>query len=155
MKFHYVFPVIISSMICLSILGGLLLKSIGIQLVYSSEIYLVMCIINALHFLEEDYTKVWNIIPKKMIGDMSPSQVKKAFITLSHVIIITGFLFYFPIAAGEPWAWIFGIFIALVIDIGNGIVHLSIWLKTRKNTGAITGIFQLLAGIALLLTVRL
>ncbi|MHA2297904.1 MAG: hypothetical protein ACXAEU_06490 [Candidatus Hodarchaeales archaeon] len=143
----------------MSILGGLLLKSIGIQLYYSPEIYLIICIINALHFLEEDYTKVWKVIgdhiPKNLIGDMSTSRVKQVFVTLSHIIIIVSFLFYFPIVTGESWAWIFGLFVALIIDIGNGIVHLAIWLKKRKNTGAITGIFQLLAGIALILTVRL
>jgi hypothetical protein len=66
-------------------------------------------------------------------------------VTFSHSIVLVSFLFYFPIANGDPWALLFGLGVSFN-GILNGLIHLGILIKFRRNTGVVSGLFQLLFG---------
>ena len=61
------------------------------------------------------------------------------------------FLFYFPIANGDPWALLFGLGVSLN-GILNGVVHLGILAKFKRNTGVVSGLLQLLFGSMVLVS---
>jgi hypothetical protein len=105
----------------------------------------LLCIAQAGHFLEENYTKAWEM--EAQIRRRSDVSSGRDFLVLfSHVLVLLSFLFYFPIAAGASWALIYGIGVALN-GIMNGIAHTAILVKLRKNTGFVSGLFLLSIGI--------
>ncbi|MBD3407522.1 MAG: HXXEE domain-containing protein [Candidatus Lokiarchaeota archaeon] len=132
----------------LSVVAGLLFPTIISLLEYSSFLYLLVCFGTAAHFLEEDFTKAWEV--ESEIRETS-LYGKPFFVMFSHTIVLLSFLFYFPIAAGVPWAMIYGLGVTLN-GIGNGIVHLGILVRYRKNTGVFSGIFLLIVGLLLLVS---
>ncbi|MHA2313157.1 MAG: hypothetical protein ACXADF_16840, partial [Candidatus Thorarchaeota archaeon] len=89
-----------------SILVGVIFPSVVTVLSYSSTMFLFLCFANAAHFLEETYTKAWVIegqLRKNPDGTPKESLYDKAFfVTFSHSIVLVSFLFYFPIANGDP-----------------------------------------------------
>lgn len=134
-----------------SILIGLLFPIAVSALAYSSTAYLFLCFATAGHFLEEWYTKAWEI--EAEIRKTTDERSGKPFlVAFSHVLVLLSFLFYFPIAVGAPWAVIYGLGVA-TNGILNGVVHLGILAKTRKNTGVISGLFLLLFGLIIWISI--
>ena len=135
---------------------GILFPTIVAGFVYSPTVYLLLCFTMAGHFLEEVYTKAWEIEAKIRSNPdgtpKSPSHGRPFLVLFSHVLVLTSFLFYFPIAAGAAWALIYGIGIALN-GILNGVAHTVILVKFRKNTGFISGLFLLVLGILLVASI--
>ncbi|MHA2063787.1 MAG: HXXEE domain-containing protein [Candidatus Thorarchaeota archaeon] len=133
----------------ISILAGLLFPVSVSALSYSPTLFLLVCFANAVHFLEENYTKAWEIegqLRKNPDGTPKESLYDKAFfVAFSHSIVLMSFLFYFPIANGDPWAFLFGLGISLN-GILNGMIHLGILAMFRRNTGVVSGLLQLLFG---------
>jgi hypothetical protein len=119
-------------------------------------IYLLVCISQAGHFLEENFTKAWVIeaqIRKNPDGTpKEPTSSRDFLVAFSHVLVLLSFLFYFPIAAQAPWAIIYGLGISLN-GIANGLIHTGILIKFRKNTGFVSGLFLLIFGIMLWLSI--
>jgi hypothetical protein len=138
-----------------SILAGLLFPGAISVLNYSSTMFLLVCFANAAHFLEEHYTKAWEIegqLRKNPDGTPKESLYDRAFfVAFSHSIVLMSFLFYFPIANGDPWALLFGLGVSLN-GILNGVVHLGILAKFRRNTGVVSGLLQLLFGSMVLVS---
>ncbi|MFX1264824.1 MAG: HXXEE domain-containing protein [Promethearchaeota archaeon] len=138
-----------------SVLAGLLFPSEVSVLSYSSTMFLMVCIANAAHFLEEYYTRAWEIeghLRKSPDGTPKESLYDRAFfVAFSHSIVLMSFLFYFPIANGDPWALLFGLGVS-VNGILNGVVHLGILARFRRNTGVVSGLFQLLFGSLILVS---
>lgn len=128
-----------------SIIVGLLFPTEVSTLVYSPIAYLLLCFATAGHFLEEWYTKAWEIEAEIRKTDDERSG-KPFLVAFSHVLILLSFVFYFPIASGAPWALIYGLGVS-ANGILNGFAHLGILVKTRKNTGVISGLFLLLFGL--------
>jgi hypothetical protein len=132
-----------------SLLAGLLFPSAMSVLSYSSTMFLMVCFANAAHFLEETYTKAWEIegqLRKNPDGTpKEPLYDKAFFVAFSHSIVLLSFLFYFPIANGDLWALLFGLG-ASFNGILNGLVHLGALVKFRRNTGVVSGLLQLLFG---------
>ncbi len=139
----------------ISILAGLLFPGSVSVLSYSPTLFLMVCFANAAHFLEENYTKAWEIegqLRKNPDGTpKEPLYDKGFFVTFSHAIVLMSFLFYLPIANGDPWALLFGLGVSLN-GILNGVVHLGILIKFRRNTGVVSGMFQLLFGLLVLVS---
>lgn len=158
-KIHYRYPVsmkvfkpLVGFLVLLtiiSILAGLLFPVPVSALSYSPTLFLLVCFANAAHFLEETYTKAWEVegqIRRNPDGTPKESLYDKAFfVAFSHSIVLLSFLFYFPIANGDPWALLFGLGISLN-GILNGVIHLGILARFRRNTGIVSGLFQLLFG---------
>ncbi|MHA2214208.1 MAG: hypothetical protein ACW992_13700 [Candidatus Thorarchaeota archaeon] len=120
-------------LVSLSIAIGLLAPGLVASLTYSPTLYLILCVAQAGHLLEENYTKAWEMeaqIRKNSDGVSG----RDFFVMFSHVLVLLSFLFYFPIAAGASWALVFGIGVSLN-GILNGVVHTAILAKLRKNTG--------------------
>ncbi|MFW9863592.1 MAG: hypothetical protein ACFFEX_17070 [Candidatus Thorarchaeota archaeon] len=132
-----------------SIIAGLLFPDVVSVLSYSSTMFLMVCFANAAHFLEETYTKAWEVEGQlRMNPDGTPKESlydKAFFVTFSHSIVLLSFLFYFPIANGDSWALLFGLGVSFN-GILNGAVHLGILAKFRRNTGVVSGLFQLIFG---------
>ncbi|MFW9846704.1 MAG: HXXEE domain-containing protein [Candidatus Thorarchaeota archaeon] len=132
-----------------SIVAGMLFPGPISTLSYSPTLFLLVCFANALHFLEEDFTKAWEVegqLRKNSDGTPKESLYDKAFfVAFSHSIILLSFLFYFPIANGDPWAWLFGLGVSFN-GILNGLIHLGIFAKFRRNTGVVSGLLQLIFG---------
>ena len=139
-----------------SIVVGYLFPSQILMWVYSPTLYLLVCIVQAGHFLEENYTKAWEVeaqIRKNPDGTpKEPTSGRDFLVAFSHVLVLLSFLFYFPIATQTPWALIYGLGISLN-GIANGVVHTAILIKFKKNTGFISGLFLLLFGILLWVSV--
>ena len=139
-----------------SIVVGYLFPSQILMWVYSPTLYLLVCIAQAGHFLEENYTKAWEVeaqIRKNPDGTpKEPTSGRDFLVAFSHVLVLLSFLFYFPIATQTPWALIYGLGISLN-GIANGVVHTAILIKFKKNTGFISGLFLLLFGILLWVSV--
>ncbi|MFW9802115.1 MAG: hypothetical protein ACFFFC_05660, partial [Candidatus Thorarchaeota archaeon] len=112
-----------------SIIAGLLFPDVVSVLSYSSTMFLMVCFANVAHFLEETYTKAWEVegqLRKNPDGTPKESLYDKAFfVAFSHSIVLLSFLFYFPIANGDPWALLFGLGVSFN-GILNGAVHLGI-----------------------------
>ena len=106
-------------------------------------------------FLEEYYTKAWEIesqLRKNPDGTpKDPLYDRAFFVAFSHSIVLMSFLFYFPIANGDPWALLFGLGVSLN-GILNGVVHLGILAKFKRNTGVVSGLLQLLFGSMVLVS---
>ena len=139
-----------------SFLVGVLFPSQILSLVYSPTLYLLVCFAQAGHFLEENYTKAWKIeveLRKNPNGTPKESLSGRDFlIAFSHVLVLLSFLFYFPIAAQAPWALLYGLGISLN-GMVNGVVHTAILIKFRKNSGFVSGLFLLVFGILLWLSI--
>ena len=131
-------------LIVISIVVGFTFEAVIIQFSYSSILYLLLCFGMAGHFLEEYYTKAWKV----ELGTRVPPHDRAFFVAFSHSIVLVSFLFYFPIAAGQSWAFIYGLGIA-ANGILNGVVHSAIGIKLRKNTGIISGFFLLVIGLGI------
>lgn len=143
-------------LVIVSFLAGFVFDSLGIVISYSSTYYLLVCFATAGHFLEEFYTKAWEIEGKLRAnpdGTPKPPLYDIAFFkTFSHSIVLLSFLFYFPITAGFSWSLVYGLGIVLN-GILNGVVHFGILVKFRKNTGCISGTFLLIFGILTILSI--
>jgi hypothetical protein len=139
-----------------SIIVGFLFPSQVLTFVYSPTIYLLVCIAQAGHFLEENYTKAWEVeaqLRKNPDGTpKEPISGRDFLVAFSHVLVLLSFLFYFPITAQAPWALVYGLGVSLN-GIANGIVHTGILIKFRKNTGFVSGLFLLIFGILLWLSI--
>jgi len=133
----------------ISLLVGLFFPSEISALSYSSTMFLMVCFANAAHFLEETYTKAWEVegqLRQNPDGTPKESLYDKAFfVAFSHSIVLLSFLFYFPIANGDSWALLFGLGVSFN-GILNGAVHLGILAKFRRNTGVVSGLLQLVFG---------
>lgn len=140
-------------LVIISITLGLLIPNIISQFSYSSIFYLGVCFGTAAHFLEEYYTKAWLIeseLRKNPDGTpKAPLYDRAFFVAFSHAIVLLSFIFYFPIAAGYEFAFIFGLGITLN-GILNGVIHTVILIKFRRNTGFISGIALLIFGFMVL-----
>ncbi|MFX1559238.1 MAG: HXXEE domain-containing protein [Promethearchaeota archaeon] len=139
-----------------SIVVGYLFPSQILTWVYSPTLYLLVCIAQAGHFLEENYTKAWEVeaqLRKNPNGTPKESMSGRDFlVAFSHVLVLLSFLFYFPIAVQAPWGVLYGLGISLN-GILNGVVHTGILFKFRKNTGFVSGLFLLIFGILLWLSI--
>ena len=142
----------------LSIGAGLVVPATVAALTYSSGLYLILCFAMAGHFLEERYTKAWEIEAEiRASVEGTPEQMKEKrnfLVAFSHVFVLLSFLFYFPIASGAPWAMIYGIGTALN-GILNGVAHTAILVKFKKNTGVVSGLFLLVTGLLLLISISI
>ncbi|MFW9792707.1 MAG: HXXEE domain-containing protein [Candidatus Thorarchaeota archaeon] len=143
-------------LIAISLVVGLLLPTQVATFVYSPTMYLLICFAQAGHFLEENYTKAWEVEAQlRRNADGTPKELvsSRDFLVLfSHVLVLLSFLFYFPIATQTPWALIYGLGISLN-GIANGVVHTAILIKFKKNTGFISGLILLAFGILLWVSV--
>jgi hypothetical protein len=135
-----------------SIVVGFVFPSQVVTLAYSPTIYLLICSAQAAHFIEENYTKAWEVeaqLRKNPDGTPKESMSSRDFlVAFSHVLVLLSFLFYFPIAVQAPWAIIYGLGIS-VNGMANGVIHTGILVKFRKNTGFVSGLLLLLFGILL------
>ena len=145
MKIFRPLIVFLAALVSLSITMGILYPSLGSILSYSSTAYLLVCFGTAAHFLEEWYMKAWEVEAEIRKSDDERSG-KPFLVAFSHVLVLLSFLFYFPIAAGLPWALIYGLGVSFN-GILNGVVHLAILVKIRRNTGVVSGIFLLITGM--------
>lgn len=158
MKVAHPLVAFLIALTALSIGAGIAVPTAVATLTYSSGLYLILCFAMAGHFLEERYTKAWEIeaeIRTKIEG--TPEQMRESrnfLVAFSHVFVLLSFLFYFPIASGEPWAMIYGIGVALN-GILNGIAHTAILVKFKKNTGVVSGLFLLITGLLLLISISI
>ncbi|MFX1537576.1 MAG: hypothetical protein ACFFDI_25520 [Promethearchaeota archaeon] len=137
-------------LILVSVVMGLLFEVWGVNILYSSTLYLLLCVATAGHFIEETYTQAWKIeaqLRKDQDGNPKPPIMDRAFFVLfSHSLVIISFLFYFPIAIETFWALVYGLGVA-ILGMGNGIAHFAILIKFKVNTGCISGFFQFLFGL--------
>ena len=142
----------------LSIGVGLIFPTALATLTYSSGLYLILCFAMAGHFLEERYTRAWEIEAEVRASvEGTPEQMKEKrnfLVAFSHVFVLLSFLFYLPIASGEPWAMIYGIGVALN-GILNGIAHTVILVKFKRNTGVVSGLLLLVTGLLLLISISI
>jgi hypothetical protein len=133
-----------------SFILGYILELLAISITYSSLFYLLLCIANAGHFIEENSKKIWilesEVKNRNTKEKIEPTMDRNFFVLFSHVLVIVSFLYYIPISFNIFWAMIFGLTLSLM-EIGNGIVHFIILAKYKLNTGCISGTFQLLFGI--------
>ena len=136
----------------ISIIVGIIFPVEVVNLAYSPTIYLLICVAQAAHFIEENYTKAWEVeaqIRKNPDGTPKEAGSGRDFlVAFSHVLVLLSFLFYFPIAVQAPWAIIYGLGIS-----ANGVSHTVILAKFRKNTGFVSGLFLLVLGILLWLSI--
>lgn len=148
--------IILTLLILISIAAGILFPAYVIVLTYSPMIYLLICFAQAAHFLEENYTKAWEVESQlRTHGDGTPKEplIGRNFLVLfSHVLVLLSFVLYFPIAAHAPWALIYGLGISLN-GIVNGVAHTVILIKFRRNTGLVTGLVLLVLGTLLWVSV--
>ncbi|MHA2373747.1 MAG: HXXEE domain-containing protein [Candidatus Thorarchaeota archaeon] len=135
-------------LIVISFIVGYTLEAVIVQFNYSSTLYLLLCFGMAGHFLEEYYTKAWTI----ELGTRAPPHDRAFFVAFSHSIVLISFLFYFPIAAGQAWAFVYGLGVSLN-GILNGVAHSAIAIKFRKNSGFVSGIFLLVIGIGIFVSI--
>jgi hypothetical protein len=156
-----VFKPIIAFLVVLtlvSIVAGTVFPVEVVNLAYSPTIYLLICVAQAAHFIEENYTKAWEVEAQiRKNPDGTPKQAvsgRDFLVAFSHVLVLLSFLFYFPIAVQAPWAIIYGLGIS-INGIVNGVVHTAILVKFRKNTGFVSGLFLLVFGILLWLSIFL
>ena len=158
MKVAHPLVVFLVTLTLLSIGLGFVFPTEVATLTFSSGLYLMLCFAMAGHFLEERYTKAWEIeaeIRDSVEGTPEQLKEKRDFlVAFSHVFVLLSFLFYFPIASGEPWAMIYGIGAALN-GILNGIAHTAILVKFKKNTGVVSGLFLLVTGLLLLISISI
>ncbi|MFW9805483.1 MAG: HXXEE domain-containing protein [Candidatus Thorarchaeota archaeon] len=140
----------------LSVIVGFAFPVQVLTLTYSPIVYLLFCFAQAAHFIEENYTKAWEVeaqIRKNPDGTPKESASGRDFlVAFSHVLVLLSFLFYFPIAAQAPWAIVYGLGIA-VNGMANGVIHTVILAKFRKNTGFVSGLFLLIFGILLWISI--
>jgi hypothetical protein len=143
-------------LIVISIIVGLLFPIQVMAFVYSPIIYLLFCFAQAGHFLEENYTKAWEVEAQLRKHDdgtpKEPTSGRDFLVLFSHVLVLLSFLFYFPISTQTPWALIYGLGIS-INGIANGVAHTAILVKFRKNTGFVSGLFLLVLGILLWVSV--
>jgi uncharacterized membrane protein len=139
-----------------SIIVGFVFPSQVVTLAYSPTIYLLFCAAQAAHFIEENYTKAWEVeaqLRKNPDGTPKESLSGRDFlVAFSHVLVLLSFLFYFPISIQAPWAILYGLGIS-INGILNGVVHTGILIKFRKNTGFVSGLLLLTFGILLWLSI--
>lgn len=139
-----------------SIIVGFVFPGQVVTFAYSPTIYLLFCVAQAAHLLEENYTKAWKLeaqLRKSPDGTpKEPISGRDFLVAFSHVLVLLSFLFYFPITVQAPWAILYGLGISLN-GILNGIVHTGILVKFRKNTGFVSGLFLLSFGILLWLSI--
>ncbi|MFW9786796.1 MAG: HXXEE domain-containing protein [Candidatus Thorarchaeota archaeon] len=135
-----------------SIVVGYLFPSQILTWAYSPTLYLSVCIGQAVHFLEENFTKAWEVEAQlRKNPDGTPKEPRSGrdfLVAFSHVLVLLSFLLYFPVAAQAPWAILYGLGISLN-GILNGLVHTAILIRFRKNTGFVSGLFLLASGILL------
>ena len=140
----------------LSIIAGIAFPVQVLTLAYSPTIYLLICVAQAAHFIEENYTKAWEVEAQlRKNPDGSPKEPESGrdfLVAFSHVLVLLSFLFYFPIVAQAPWAIIYGLGIS-VNGMLNGVVHTVILAKFRKNTGFVSGLFLFVFGALLWLSI--
>lgn len=135
-----------------SFLLGSIFELIDITIRYFPVFYLLLCIANAVHFIEENSKKIWILESKVKNQNKSPENKveptmdRNFFILFSHSLVIIGFLYYIPISYNLFWAMIFGLTLSLM-EIGNGFAHFAIFAKYKINTGCISGSFQILFGV--------
>jgi hypothetical protein len=144
-------------LIIISIAVGLLYPIQVVAFAYSPLVYLLFCCAQAGHLLEENYTKAWEVEAQlRTHKDGTPKETisggRDFLILFSHVLVLLSFLFYFPISTQMPWALIYGLGISLN-GIANGVAHTVILIKFRKNTGFVSGLFLLVLGILLWISV--
>ncbi|MFW9808077.1 MAG: HXXEE domain-containing protein [Candidatus Thorarchaeota archaeon] len=139
-------------LILVSILAGILFPVQVVEFAYSPLMYLLVCFAQAGHFLEENYTRAWEVeaqLRKHKDGTpKDPISGRDFLVLFSHVLVLLSFLFYFPIATQTPWALIYGLGISLN-GILNGVVHTALLIKFKRNTGFVSGLFLLVFGILL------
>ena len=139
-----------------SIIVGFVYPSQMVTLAYSPTVYLLFCVAQATHLIEENYTKAWEVeaqLRKNPDGTPKESKAGRDFlVAFSHVLVLLSFLFYFPISVQAPWAILYGLGIS-INGIGNGVIHTAILIKFRKNTGFVSGLFLLGFGILLWLSI--
>ncbi|MHA2119422.1 MAG: HXXEE domain-containing protein [Candidatus Thorarchaeota archaeon] len=143
-------------LVLISFLVGLLFPVQVVSFAYSPMMYLLVCFAQAGHFLEENYTKAWEVeaqLRKNKDGTpKEPISGRDFLVLFSHVLILLSFLFYFPIATQTPWALIYGLGIS-TNGIANGVVHTTVLIKFKKNTGFVSGLFLLAFGVLLWVSV--
>lgn len=139
-----------------SFIVGFVFPSQVVTLAYSPTIYLLFCAAQAAHFIEENYTKAWEVeaqLRKNPDGTpKEPTSSRDFLVAFSHVLVLLSFLFYFPITLQAPWAILYGLGIS-INGIANGVAHTAILIKFRKNTGFVSGLFLLSLGILLWLSI--
>jgi hypothetical protein len=143
-------------LVLVSIIVGLAFPAQVVTLAYSPTIYLLFCVAQAAHFIEEHYTKAWNVeaqLRKNPDGSPKESVSGRDFlVAFSHVLVLLSFLFYLPITVQASWAILYGLGIS-INGIANGIAHTVKLVKFRKNTGFVSGLFLLSFGILLWLSI--
>lgn len=143
-------------LIVVSIITGLIFPMEVSGFAYSPLMYLLVCCAQAAHFLEENYTKAWEVeaqLRKHADGTpKEPTSGRDFLVLFSHVLVLLSFLFYFPISTQTPWALIYGLGISLN-GMANGVIHTAVLIKFRKNTGFVSGLFLLAFGILLWVSV--
>ncbi|MHA1882701.1 MAG: HXXEE domain-containing protein [Candidatus Thorarchaeota archaeon] len=158
MKFAHPLVAFLVILTSLSVGVGLIYPTTVAALTYSSGVYLILCFAMAGHFLEERYTRAWEIEAEVRASvEGTPEQMKEKrdfLVAFSHVFVLLSFLFYFPIASGEPWGMIYGIGAALN-GILNGVAHTAILVKFKKNTGFVSGLVLLVIGLLLLISISI
>ncbi|MBD3196455.1 MAG: hypothetical protein GF317_15455 [Candidatus Lokiarchaeota archaeon] len=138
-----------------SFVFGTVFELLNFSYDYSSIFYLFLCISTAGHFIEENYYRIW-ILESKIKSQYSGTPVKphmdrSFFILFSHSLIVVSFLFYIPISLNIFWSMLFGLTFS-IMQISNGFAHIAIFLKYKQNTGSISGGFQIIFGMLVLLS---
>ena len=158
MKVAHPLVIFLTLLTTISITVGFFFPAQIAPFAFSSTIDLLLCFAMAGHLLEENFTKAWELEAKlRKNADGTPKEpmgTRNFLVAFSHVLVLLSFLFYFPIAASATWAIIYGIGVALN-GILNGVAHTVILIKFRKNTGFISGLFLLVIGILLLVSITM
>ncbi|MHA1967614.1 MAG: hypothetical protein ACW964_07415 [Candidatus Hodarchaeales archaeon] len=95
------------------------------------------------------------MINNEKLKRLVPSMSRRFFILFSHSIVLVSFVLYLPISTGEYWARIYGLGVSIFFGMGNGIAHFAIYMRTKHNTGVLSGLFQLISSCLLWATLFL
>jgi hypothetical protein len=152
-------PVVIAvcALVISSFLFGLVFDAFKVTISFSLTFYLLLCLAQMVHSLEEYATKFWiqlGATPFSAFRRRSQSgepMADRAFFVLFNIILnVLMLAFYWPISLGVSWSWLFGVGMALV-GVGNGILHCGTALKRRKYfSGCVSGVLTFVTGALIL-----
>jgi len=147
----------IAALVVSSLLFGLVFDAFKVTISFSATFYLLLCLAQMVHSLEEYATKFWmqlTVTPFSAFRRRSWSRepmMDRAFFVLFNIILNAVMLaFYWPIYLGASWSWFFGVGMALV-GVGNGILHCGTALKRGKYfSGCVSGVLTFITGTMIL-----
>jgi len=99
--------------------------------------------------------QIWHIFEEIGMGAYKIAHSLSKYLVVASVLVAINFLAFILILLDVPFGYFLGLFTSGILAIGNGLVHLFGWLKTRKmrdgiGAGMFTGIPLAITGIFVL-----